>query len=40
MLTWHAQEHPTSFIATCVRMVLTDFDEDWSEAQVRAVAVP
>jgi ABC-type bacteriocin/lantibiotic exporter with double-glycine peptidase domain len=37
MLTWHTQEHPTSCVAACVRMVLTDFYEDWTEAQVREV---
>lgn len=35
MLTWYAQDHPTSCVAACVRMVLTDFHADWTEAQIR-----
>lgn len=35
MLIWHAQEHPTSCVAACVRMALTGFGQDWTEAQVR-----
>ena len=37
MLVWYAQEHPTSCVAACVRMILTSFGEDWTEAQVRGV---
>jgi ABC-type bacteriocin/lantibiotic exporter with double-glycine peptidase domain len=37
MLTWHAQEDPTSCVAACVRMVLTDFGTDWSEARIRGL---
>ena len=35
MLVWHAQEHPTSCVAACVRVVLTGFKESWTEARVR-----
>jgi ABC-type bacteriocin/lantibiotic exporter with double-glycine peptidase domain len=35
MLTWHAQEQPTSCVAACVRMVLTGFGLQWTEGQVR-----
>ena len=37
MLTWYAQEQPTSCVAACVRMVLTGFGVMWTEAQVRMV---
>ena len=37
MLVWYAQEHPTSCVAACVRMVLTSFGEDWTEAQLRGL---
>jgi ABC-type bacteriocin/lantibiotic exporter with double-glycine peptidase domain len=35
MLTWYAQEQPTSCVAACVRMVLTGFGLVWTEGQVR-----
>src|SRR6185436_10430268 len=35
MLIWYGQEHPTSCVAACVRMVLTDFGQILPEAQVR-----
>ena len=35
MPIWYAQEHPTSCVAACVRMVLTDFHAHWTEAQIR-----
>lgn len=37
MLVWYAQEHPTSCVAACVRMVLTSFGEDWTEVQQGAL---
>lgn len=37
MLTWYAQEQPTSCVAACVRMVLTGFGLAWTEGQVRAL---
>ena len=37
MLTWYAQEQPTSCVAACVRMVLTGFGVMWTECQVRMV---
>jgi len=37
MLTWYAQEQPTSCVAACVRMVLTGFNVSWTEDQVRRV---
>ena len=37
MLTWYAQEQPTSCVAACVRMVLTGFGVFWTEDQVRRV---
>lgn len=37
MPVWYAQEHPTSCVAACVRMVLTDFAERWTEGQVHAL---
>jgi ABC-type bacteriocin/lantibiotic exporter with double-glycine peptidase domain len=37
MLTWYAQEQPTSCVAACVRMVLTGFGVMWTEGQVRMV---
>jgi len=37
MLVWQAQEHPTSCVAACVRMVLSGFSQDWTETQVRQV---
>src|SRR5712692_1685324 len=35
MLVWHAQEHPTSCVAACIRIVLTALNENWLESQVR-----
>lgn len=35
MPIWYEQEHPTSCVAACVRMVLTDFQEHRTEAQIR-----
>ena len=35
MLTWFAQEQPTSCVAACVRMVLTGFGVVWTEEQIR-----
>jgi len=37
MLAWHAQEHVTSCVTACVRMVLTHFGQRWTEAQVRQI---
>lgn len=37
MIVWHAQEHPASCVAACVRMVLASFGEAWTETQVRQV---
>jgi ABC-type bacteriocin/lantibiotic exporter with double-glycine peptidase domain len=37
MLTWYAQEQPTSCVAACVRMVLTGFGLMWTEGQVRTL---
>jgi ABC-type bacteriocin/lantibiotic exporter with double-glycine peptidase domain len=37
MLTWYAQEQPTSCVAACVRMVLTGFGVTWPEGQVRSI---
>jgi ABC-type bacteriocin/lantibiotic exporter with double-glycine peptidase domain len=37
MLTWYAQEQPTSCVAACVRMVLTGFGVTWTEGQVRSI---
>jgi ABC-type bacteriocin/lantibiotic exporter with double-glycine peptidase domain len=37
MLTWYAQEQPTSCVAACVRMVLTGFGVTWTEAQIRTI---
>src|SRR6266568_7858276 len=37
MLTWFAQEQPTSCVAACVRMVLTGFGVVWTEGQVRTI---
>ncbi|HEY5864116.1 MAG TPA: papain-like cysteine protease family protein [Candidatus Tectomicrobia bacterium] len=37
MLTWYAQEQPTSCVAACVRMVLTGFEVVWTEGQVRTL---
>ena len=34
MLTWFAQEQPTSCVAACVRMVLTGFGVVWTEQQI------
>ncbi len=35
MLVWHAQEHPTSCVAACVRIVLSGLEKKLTEAQVR-----
>ena len=35
MLVWHAQEHPTSCVAACVRIVLTGLKRNVTEASVR-----
>jgi ABC-type bacteriocin/lantibiotic exporter with double-glycine peptidase domain len=35
MPIWYAQEHLTSCVAACVRMVLTDFHDTRTEAQIR-----
>jgi ABC-type bacteriocin/lantibiotic exporter with double-glycine peptidase domain len=37
MIVWHAQEHPASCVAACIRMVLANLGEAWTEAQVRQV---
>lgn len=37
MIVWHAQEHPASCVAACVRMVLASLGEALTEAQVRQV---
>lgn len=37
MIVWHAQQHLTSCVAACVRMVLASLGETWSETQVRRV---
>lgn len=37
MLTWYAQEQPTSCVAACVRMVLTGFGLLWTEGQLRTL---
>src|SRR5256885_16984341 len=37
MLTWFAQEQPTSCVAACVRMILTGFGAVWTEAQIRTI---
>lgn len=37
MIVWHAQEHPTSGVAACVRMVFAGVGETWTEAEVRRV---
>lgn len=37
MIVWHAQEHPGSCVAGCVRMVLASLGEAWTEAEVRQV---
>ena len=37
MLTWFAQELPSSCLAACVRMALTGFNAHWTEPQVRQV---
>ncbi|HXG68964.1 MAG TPA: hypothetical protein VNO70_27945 [Blastocatellia bacterium] len=37
MPVWYAQEHPTSCVAACVRMVLSDLGEDWTEGHVRGI---
>ena len=37
MIVWHAQEHPASCVAACVRMVLASLGQAWTEAQVRQV---
>ena len=37
MLTWFAQEQPTSCVAACVRMVLTGFGVVWTEEQIRTI---
>src|SRR5262245_18529473 len=37
MLTWFAQEQPTSCVAACVRMVLTGFGVVWTETQIRTI---
>ena len=37
MLTWYAQEHPASCVAACVRMVLSSFFENPTEAEVRDI---
>lgn len=37
MLNWYGQEHPTSCVAACVRMVLSGLGESWTEAQVRRI---
>jgi hypothetical protein len=37
MLTWYAQEQPTSCVAACVRIVLTGFGVVWTEGQVRSI---
>ncbi|GEM_PF-1132790 len=31
---WYAQQNPSSCVAACVRMVLTTFNEFWTEAEV------
>lgn len=37
MLSWYAQEHPTSCVAACVRMVLSGFQINQTEAQIRNI---
>src|SRR5574341_115197 len=37
MLTWYAQEQPTSCVAACVRMVLTGFGVLCTEDQIRTI---
>ena len=37
MIVWHDQEHPSSCVAACVRMVLASLGQAWTEAQVRQV---
>jgi ABC-type bacteriocin/lantibiotic exporter with double-glycine peptidase domain len=37
MLTWYAQEQPTSCVAACVRMVFTGLGVTWTEDHVRRV---
>jgi ABC-type bacteriocin/lantibiotic exporter with double-glycine peptidase domain len=37
MLTWFAQEQPTSCVAACVRIVLTGFGVRWTEEQIRTI---
>ena len=37
MLTWFAKELPSSCLAASVRMVLTSFNTQWTEPQVRQV---
>lgn len=35
MLNWYEQENPTSCVAACVRMVLSGFQVNRTEAQIR-----
>ena len=37
MPRWCAQEQPTSCVAACLRMVLTGFEAEWTEAQLRTL---
>jgi ABC-type bacteriocin/lantibiotic exporter with double-glycine peptidase domain len=36
-LTWFEQETPTSCVAACVRMVLSGFGQNYSEAKLREI---
>ena len=35
MIVWHAQEHPASCVAACVRMALTEFGQHLAEVEIR-----
>ena len=35
MINWYAQEHPSSCVAACVRMVLTTFEQHHQEKDIR-----
>jgi len=35
MIIWCAQEHPSSCVAACLRMVLTSFGQHHSESEIR-----
>jgi ABC-type bacteriocin/lantibiotic exporter with double-glycine peptidase domain len=37
MPVWYAQGHLTTCVAACVRMVLADFGEHWTEGQLHAL---